>query len=174
MPKSTSVESIDNVEHGLHLPGFSAMVPLYDTSFPLLVERVHAHNFVDLLCSSSEFLVTVIGSGVHHASYSSRHLFRFRYTICFFGTPVVPKVLLPFWVIGSTIVCSTVMLLHAPYRLRDEDINSTIDEVMHSYTIDPFVTVSSRSSLFRVLTAVRRIVSTPCRCRSGTVSPPGR
>jgi hypothetical protein len=84
MPKSTSVESIDNVEHGLHLPGFSAMVPLYDTSFPLLVERVHAHNFVDLLCSSSEFLVTVIGSGVHHASYSSRHLFRFRYTICFF------------------------------------------------------------------------------------------
>lgn len=37
MPRNTLVESIDNVEYNMHLPGFSVMVPLYDTSFPISV-----------------------------------------------------------------------------------------------------------------------------------------
>ena len=54
MRKSTSVESIDNVEHSLHLPGFSAMVPLYDTSFPISVERCTRTTLSDVLSSSLE------------------------------------------------------------------------------------------------------------------------
>ena len=73
------MESIDNVEHSLHLPGFSATVPLYDTSFPILVERCTRTTLFDILPSLLEFLVTVIGSGsTQRRFFSDRHFFSFR------------------------------------------------------------------------------------------------
>jgi hypothetical protein len=94
-------------KHSLHLPSFSAMVPLYDTSFPISVER----------CTRT----TLSTCFVPYRSLGKGN--RQRSTPCFllksaslslslhnfvFGAPlsVVPKALLPSWVIESTIVCS--------------------------------------------------------------------
>jgi hypothetical protein len=116
MPKSILVENIDNVEHSLHLPGFSAIVPLYDTSFPLSVQRYTRTDF------PTSF-------GPHRSS--RQRLSAAEYTmastqagICFaIVTPIIVcvplfamrKALLSPWVVGSMIIRSTDCHLHAPY-----------------------------------------------------------
>ena len=55
-------------------PVSAQWVPLYDTSFPILVEQCTRTTLSDTLLSLLEFFVTVVGSGVHCSLFSTRYL----------------------------------------------------------------------------------------------------